>query len=291
MLTIFTIPKAFHGHFGTIQRNAIASWTRLSPRVEVILLGSDEGTDEAARRFGIRHIPEVAKNEHGTPILNDIFRKAESACSSPWMCYVNADVILRDDFLEALGQAQKRLARFLFITKRVNFDIAEELDFAADWKAELERRIRATGENGSHTAIDVFAFPRGTYADMPDFYIGRLWFDHWMIKAALRKELPVVDASLVAPVFHQNHEYGHVAGGYDRVWKGQEAEHNFQLYGGVRHAYTMLDATHELTPDGKLRRVPFRKAIFQAKQMAWDLFIRRTAKVRHVLGLRRHAER
>jgi len=37
MLTLFTIPKAFQGHTGVIQRNAIRSWTLLRPECEIIL--------------------------------------------------------------------------------------------------------------------------------------------------------------------------------------------------------------------------------------------------------------
>jgi len=77
------------------------------------------------------------------------------------------------------------------------------------------------------------------------------------------QNLPVVDASLVAPVLHQNHDYGHVVGGKEQIWRGQEAERNFQLYGGVEHAYTLVDVTHELTPGGGIRRVRFRKPLLR----------------------------
>ena len=288
MLTIFSIPKAFTGHAGIIQRNALHSWIRLRPQVEVILLGSDEGTAEAAREVGVRHIPDIATNEHGTPLLNDIFRRAEAASAFPWMCYVNADIIILDGFVEMLQHAQKQLAKFLYVAKRVNIDISEPLKFSEGWQNSLKNQARSAGSDGPHTAIDVFAFPKGTYAQMPDFFIGRLWFDQWLIKAAIENNMPVVDASRVAAVLHQNHDYGHVPGGYDQVWRGQEADHNFQLYGGVQHAYTLLDATHELTPEGRLRKVHFRRPIFKTKELAWDLLVRRTAAARHALGLHRH---
>ena len=60
MLTLFAIPKHFRGHFATIQRNAITSWTRLTPRPEILLFGDEEGTGEIARELGLRHFPEVA---------------------------------------------------------------------------------------------------------------------------------------------------------------------------------------------------------------------------------------
>jgi hypothetical protein len=173
------------------------------------------------------------------------------------------------------------------VSKRINIDIPEALAFEAGWESCMKARRDSTGVDGDYTAIDVFVFPKGAYAHVPDFAIGRLWFDHWLIKAAREQNLPVVDASLVAPVLHQNHDYNHVAGGREQVWRGQEAKRNFQLYGGVQHAYTLLDVTHELTPDGSIRRVRFRKPIFKVKQFAWEIFVRRTAAPRKALGLRR----
>ena len=287
MLTLFSIPKAFKGHTGVIQRNAIESWTKLEPRPEIILLGNDEGTAEVARELRVRHLPNVATNDHGTPLLSDLFRQAEAAATPPYLCYVNADIILLSDFLRAAEIVQRRFPKSLLVSKRINLDVAEKLNFDARWEEAIKQRASATGKDEHYTGIDVFVFPKGMYPQVPDFAIGRLWFDHWLIKAVREQNLPVVDASLVAPVLHQNHDYGHVAGGKEMVWRGQEAERNFQLYGGVEHAYTLLDVTHELSPGGSIRRVRFRKPLFRIKQFAWEIFVRRTVAVRNVLGLRK----
>jgi hypothetical protein len=45
MITFFTTPKPFCGHIGVIQRNAIESWKRIRPSVEVIPFGDEEGAD------------------------------------------------------------------------------------------------------------------------------------------------------------------------------------------------------------------------------------------------------
>src|SRR5438552_11621926 len=242
---------------------------------------------EVAQEFGLRHLPNVATNEHGTPLLSDMFRQAEAAAGSSWMCYVNADIILLNDFLRAAEIVQRRFPKSLMVSKRVDLDVSEKLDFDSRWEEGIRRRSKANDKGEDHTSIDVFAFAKGLYGHIPDFAIGRLWFDHWLIKAVREQNLPVVDASLVAPVLHQNHDYGHVAGGREQVWRGREAERNFQLYGGVEHAYTLLDVTHELTPDGSIRTVRFRKPIFKIKQFAWEIFVRRTAALRKALGLRK----
>jgi len=291
MLTIFSVPKAFKGHISVIQRNAIKSWTLLLPPPEIILFGKDEGTAECAREFGARYEPEIATNEYGTPLLNDMFRRAESASSHPWIWYVNADILLLGNFMNAFRQVSQQLQKFLLVTERINMDIRESIQFTTGWEERLLRLAREEGVRWGPTGIDVFAYPKGFYPRVPDFGLGRLWFDQWLIKAARQMKAPVVDASLVAPVLHQNHDYNHVPGGAEWVWKGKEAEHNLALYGEKPHSYTLLDVTHELLPDGTLGRVRFRR-----QRAAVDSFLRKTLLeptkgIRHRLGLRRGSSR
>src|SRR3989344_8105736 len=98
MLTIFASPKAFRGHFAIIQENAILSWTKIKPKPEIILFGGDKGVDQIAKKYRVKHIAAVKKNEKGTPILSDIFNKARKAAKNKILCYVNADIILPPDF-------------------------------------------------------------------------------------------------------------------------------------------------------------------------------------------------
>ncbi|HTT33123.1 MAG TPA: hypothetical protein VMH48_05945 [Methylomirabilota bacterium] len=295
MFTLFTIPKAFKRHIGVIQRNVIGSWAQLArssegkseAAPEIILFGRDEGTAELARELGLRHIPDVATNGWGTPLLDDLFHKAEAAASFPTLAYVNADIILLSDFLRAVRMVQQRMPKSLLVSKRINLDVPEPLAFESGWEDAIKQRAKTTGADEHYSGIDIFLFPKGMYKEIPDFAIGRLWFDHWLIKAVRLQRLPVIDASRVAPLLHQRHDYNHVPGGAAQVWRGEEAARNFQLYGGIEHAYTLLDVTHELTPEGGIRRVRFRKPLFKMKQLAWKVFVERTAGVRHALGLRR----
>lgn len=203
------------------------------------------------------------------------------------MCYVNADIILLSDFLRAVEIAQRNFSKSLMVSKRINLGIVEKLNFEISWEETIKAWAGVHGKDEHHTGIDVFVFPKEMYPEIPDFAIGRLWFDHWLIKAVREQNLPVVDASLVAPVIHQEHDYNHVRGGREEVWRGQEAERNLQLYGGIERDYTLLDVTHELIPDGSVRRVRFRKPLFKIKQFAWEIFVRRTALLRRALGLRK----
>ncbi len=101
LLTIFTAPKPFTDpHIATIQRNAIQSWLHLGPDVEVLLVGDEPGMDEAADQYGVKQLPDVRRNESGTPLVSSIFDLARRESRTPLLTYVNADVLLLPAFVE-----------------------------------------------------------------------------------------------------------------------------------------------------------------------------------------------
>jgi hypothetical protein len=95
----------------------------------------------------------------------------------------------------------------------------------------------------------------------------------------------------VARAIHQKHDYGHIAGGQQGAYGGEEAQRNLEIYGGVPHAFTLLNATHELLADRAIRRVRYRLQKFAVQQWLWRTFVQRTASVRKCLGLKRADQR
>ena len=76
LITLFSAPKPFTDpHIATIQRNATKSWTLL-PDVDIILLGKEDGLAEAAQELDVKHIPHVACNTSGTPLISSMFSLA-----------------------------------------------------------------------------------------------------------------------------------------------------------------------------------------------------------------------
>jgi len=65
------------------------------------------------------------------------------------------------------------------------------LNFDARWEEAIKQRARATGKDEHYSGIDVFVFPKGMYPEIRISPIGRLWFDHWLIKAVRQQDLPV----------------------------------------------------------------------------------------------------
>jgi hypothetical protein len=287
MMTIATSPKAFKGHFGVIQKNAIHSWLALRPQPQVFLFGNEEGTATIASELGIGHIPNPACSEFGTPLLSDIIETTRQRSVNKLLCYVNADILLLEGWSYALQSVMRQMDRFLVVARRLNVNVSQRINFE-EWSGLDKKNLLAGGAPGPNHSIDVFVFPRETYRDVPPFSIGRPWFDVWFIKAARVNNMPIVDVTRVAQAIHQNHDYSHIKGGLDSVLGGQEAEKNQRLHGERDFLrYTLLDATHELTRKGKIKRLVLRKPVYEAGHFLWYLFLTRTFALRRRLGLRR----
>jgi hypothetical protein len=249
MFSVFALPKPFHDHIATIQRNAIQSWMQLHPTCEIILFGSEEGTSAIAAEFGVRHIPEIARNEYATPLLNDIFEKAYRVASYPTLVYVNADIILLPDFSRAIAQVAQVHHRFLLVGQRWNTDITETLDFLPGWDEKLRAYVQQHGILHDVVAIDYFVFTRDTIGALPPFAIGRAGWDNWMIYRARSQGIVVIDATASVMAVHQNHDYAHLQGGQFAAYEGLEAVQNRQA-AGIQAYFNIHDATYRLTSLG-----------------------------------------
>jgi hypothetical protein len=245
-LTIFTAPKPFtNPHIATIQRNAIQTWICLGREVDVILVGEEAGLGETATELGVRHLPEVARNEQGTPLVSSIFQMARDASDSPLLAYLNADILLLPDTLEVIKQVQNQLDRFLLIGQRWDLDVMQPLDFSPGWENRLRADVQSKGRQHPPAGSDYFVFPRPLFREMPKFAIGRAGWDNWMIFHALQQGWPVVDATPSLMVIHQSHDYSHLPDGrphYDLA----ESQLNVMLAGGPNHMYMVLDADKQL---------------------------------------------
>ena len=159
MLTIFTIPKPFSGHIGVIQRNAIMSWLSLIPECEVILFGDEPGIREIAQEFGIRHVPEIRKNEYGTPFLDDVFNHAQKIAHHDIICYCNADIIFFNDIIEAVKKISVR--EYLMVGERWDVDVTTPLDTSREnWAEEFLNFARESSYSSEFPGNGLFYFPQ-----------------------------------------------------------------------------------------------------------------------------------
>ena len=301
MLTLFTTAKPFRGHIAIIQRNALQSWKRLDPGVEIIVFGDDEGSAEMCREFGLRYEPHVARTSGGAIRLDDMFQRAQALARHDLLCYANCDILLQSDFCCALKRAAQARPEFLMVGRRWDLDITEPIDFSnPDWQQQIRGRTLATNRQRNAGWIDYFAFTRGLYgADLLPLAIGRVCWDVWLVWKALAQNKTVIDASRAVMAIHQNHDYNHHPQGAPGIWGGEEAKRNFQISGGLKHFRGIADATDLLDAEG-IRANPFRRwselrgSIFRFTHFlqhkvwnpVWFAALDVTRPLRTVLGLR-----
>lgn len=247
-LTLFTIPKPFDGQTNIFQRNAIASWKQLEPFVDIVLIGDEHGTAEVADEFGVHHLPNMKRNQFGTPIVSSAFSLVREYSTAPYLAWCNADIILFEDFVQAIGRLidcpdtvrtyQNSMTttgagskNFLAIGRRTEIELNRLVDFdSQDAIENLKSQSRRTGRLGPIVCKEFFVFPNGLYSHIPDFAVGRGNWDNWMVHQAKKMGVPVVSVSDCVMALHPTHNYSHVAGGrWNCYVSGAEARQNQQL--------------------------------------------------------------
>jgi hypothetical protein len=288
MFTILACPKPFENtHIATIQRNAITSWTLLKPRPEIILFGDEAGVAEICRDLGLRHVPDIVRNEFGTPLLNDIFQKGQNLATWPVVCYINADVILLDDFKKIIEVVSQIDREFLVVGQRWDLDIAGPIDFSSPtWAEDLRILAKIAGQLHPPEAIDYFVFSKGFFIDVPPFAIGRFYWDWWLISHARKRRALVIDATPSVTVVHQNHSYFHLPGGAQWLLQSEEVKRNEALLGAWHHWSTVAHADHVLR-QGRIERAGVKRLLCAKIRVYRRLLLVSTAPIRHRIGLHR----
>ncbi|MBF0432456.1 MAG: glycosyltransferase family 2 protein [Fibrobacteria bacterium] len=262
MITFFTTYKSFEGQLALTQTNAIKSWYRLGKNVEIILFDENAQAEKIAKRFGLRYIPNIKKNEKGTPYLSEMFAETMKLAINDLVCYINCDIILPQDFLEKVAIVNRNLKhKYLLVGRRYNMDVDSEIPFTNT--NEMNAFFAAARKQAMHydvSAIDYFLFPRYFYNHIPPFLAGRAGFDNWLVWYG-RRHGTVVDGSDSLFVIHQNHDYMHLykkKQGSTKKFKnqnvcnklgleGEDKIYNKQFLGKKgNRAMNILDATWKL---------------------------------------------
>lgn len=170
----------------------------------------------------------------------EMVKMVERDSDADILMYANADILFDKTQIAAIwemwgGQLPDVLGdKFLLSGQRV--DILE---------AGTKRLHRPSG-------MDYFVFRRGMFRDLPRVVMGRAYCDNALLAYCLRRGVPVVDASFALRVEHQFHDYGHIAGGRNAVWEGDEAMANKRNNNLRDFGPNVLDATYTLLTDGRI---------------------------------------
>jgi len=251
MITLFATPKNFSDIFKNIQLNALRSWRALSSEIQIIIFGDSTGSKEAAEEIKAEYIPSIKCSSKGTPILSDLFIQAEKIAKFPILTFINADIILPNNFLSSIQITSSAFNKFLMIGHRWDMDVEYGVNFndSKDIK-NFWKRVSMDSRKHANTGIDYFVYRKNQWKNIPHFIIGRPGYDNWLIWKARRTLVPIIDVTEDVQVVHQNHHFNfHNLKSDPKIIPEEEGKLNRELHG--EKILNILDATYQLI-DGKV---------------------------------------
>lgn len=233
MLTLFTTCKPLVRKTDIIiQTNALTSWRFLDPEPEVLIFGDEKyekGITELSNRFGYRLVGDLVRNRWGTPLLGHIMLQAQKIAKHDILCRTNADLIFFQDLMEAIRVVSREFRQFLMIGAKWQLEgPMPRLDLRDNWRRDVLDLAKRTGHRHPPAGSDYHVFTRGLFRGSkfrgleyrpekhvhPDFPIefvplawGPIRFDTWLVWQALRRDIPVIDATEMIYAVHQDHRY------------------------------------------------------------------------------------
>lgn len=214
---------------------------------EVLLIGNDTGTDTVSQELGCRHIANVRSSENNVPFVSALFQTARQSTSSRWLCYLNADIILDNHFHQAinfLNEYFSRSEQILLTAQRKTAPIKLSLEQTTEHVVE---QVSDYGTWDAADAIDMFCFNRNLYTEIPDFEIGRMAWDNWLVSKAIDSGAKIIDGTKVFHLAHPLHGYRQ---GISQIITGGDAQRNRSLVSSNSSAFAargnLLSQTHKL---------------------------------------------
>ncbi len=272
-ITIFSVPEAFLGHRGIIQKNAITSWSLLHKDAEILLFGNAPGVRECAEVIPrARHIPTVRKNARGTPYVRDIFSQATMEARHDLLCYASSDIILTSHFMEAVKRLPKQ-KQFIMVARQKDVAVNKPIEFDQNWEQKLTQKARDEGKMGSASGMHIMVFPKHLPIPQNNLLIERPGWDNAFVYQTMRKGIPIINATLAAFPIHQKHE--------ETKYK-EEAAHNISEAGGLSRMITINNA-HVIFATQGIVKLPLVRQLY-ADILLWY-------PVRKLLGVKRNIDR
>lgn len=225
--TLATTTKPFTGEADRLQHNALKTWNYAG--LPILLLGDDGGSSEAATHYGADHIPTVKKAASGMPLLPDLFKCAETGAKTRWVAYINADIMILPSFKNIAENAIDALKgqAALITVRRRNIAMSDRLTGRKNLDIEtLKQKDAETGCWDRANAVDLFLFPKGFFGIIPDFTIGYMQWDNWLIWRAKNLGHPIIDLSLETRLLHPIHGYASDGSGLRKRYQSDFSRRN-----------------------------------------------------------------
>ena len=251
VITLFTTFKNLESKT-VAYRNTIRNWGLLAPSVRPVLyytFGEDYLTEFARMNgWAVYRCPKVSNS--GVPVLRSMYLHAQAINNTtPFYGYANSDILF-DRKLVATLEVLKDLSgdrskHILVIGRRTNYRIRYNQEI---YDLASVSRYASAGSLFSNNAQDYFIYSHSGFPweSIPDFVVGRVGYDNWLVATAIRRNLTVVDATESVTALHQTGSDGNHAG-RDLKRLGDEKFVNYRLAGKFDYSIGITTCAHVMT--------------------------------------------
>lgn len=223
----------------------------------VLLLGNEEGVENFAKQMGCNYSSDIKINDEGIPYLDSAFNLAYELTTSPFLCYVNSDIIMPYEWLQCFAT----LSRSTVLQNREWLATSRRYDVDPGWVEQVcsaplhIEELRSVGFLNSDLAIDIFLYTRHLFRFVPSFLVGRPWWDNWLLWKSRDSGADVIDCSLFCAVGHITHGWSFFSSGRQAAWASTSTRHNARLSEG-KGLSLQKAASYHLTETACVERGP-----------------------------------
>ena len=218
-LTLITLFTTFQYYKDKIAyyRNTIRIWGKLAPFVRPVLYyvhGEDYLVDFARQHgWSVYRCPMVSKGN--MPVLRSMFLHAQTINeTTPFYGYANGDILFDRNLvttLEALKHACDQFKQILVTGQRTDYHFKSDQELHS---LSTVSQLASKGKLHPSYAQDYFisthsGFP---WESIPDFVVGRVGYDNWLVATAINRNFSVIDATATVTALHQTGQDGNEAG-------------------------------------------------------------------------------
>ena len=210
-IILMATTKPYDSYFKNIQLNAINSWLRLSMDKLIIINSDDPFNKESFSSDIVKIIPLKRQSPTGVPYVKDIFESGyEYYEEGDILCYINADIILQDDFCLTLKSLPlSSFKDYLICGRKWSWMNKEEFLKIQTFPLDVSE-VKKFGVLDQPCAIDFFIHNKGLFQNLipDDMLIGRPNYDMWLNTLAFSRKAITIDITNTCLPIHPGHEYG-----------------------------------------------------------------------------------
>ncbi|WAR13380.1 hypothetical protein MAR_027560 [Mya arenaria] len=205
LLTLFTTWSGKGDVNARTHNFTLRNWARLKPEVNPVLFIDDGYDATVAQRLGWKthRIPKSSIN--GLPVLKDMFKVIKDTYKSTFYGYANSDILFTSNLVETLVHVYYDSFysdnTTLVTGMRTNIVNLTEEEFST--QTTLLNAVSTRGQLYMTSAEDYFIYAAEySWSDMPEFVVGLIAYDNWLVLNSRYREDHVIDASRTVTAAH-----------------------------------------------------------------------------------------